>query len=261
MDLKDLFQQLSYGELSNLSMSFNGSGTLTDIAKPKIVGYANEALVRLYSRFVLKENDVLVKMLPGVTYYHLLKQYAQQSYDPTDPDIVPYIMDLSREKFEEDVIRILSIYDSKNCKRPLNDDNAWNSIFTPQHQTIQNPLAYDGEVLSIHYQAKHKKLYWDGVITSPVAGTDGAGGNEQPVGTVPAETLAQQILLPDVLMEAFTAYIAHRVYSSMNNDENNVKSQEHFINYKNICDEVMENDLVSNSTAPSNIKFRTRGFP
>jgi hypothetical protein len=234
MELSELFTKLSYGPLSNLAISNNGSGEIIEDAKPKLTSYANTALLRLYSRFVLKENDVLVKMLPGVTFYHLLPQYAEQSYDP-ESEITPYILDLSREKFEGDVVKILSIYDDMGCKRPLNDDNAWNSLYTPQHNTVQNPSAKLNEVLAIHYQAKHAKLVWDA-------------------------TADQTIYLPDVLEEALTSYIAYKVYTDMNTPDSTAKAQEHMGMYDNICNEVVDRDLVNSSVAGTNIKFAKRGF-
>lgn len=258
MELKELFTQLSYGELSNLAIANNGSGEIQEAAKPRIVNYANEALLRLYSRFVLKENDVIVKMLPGVTFYHLLTRYAEQSADPANLEITPYILDLSREKFEEDVIKILSIYDNDGCLRPLNDDNGWNSLYTPQHNTVQNPLPKVGEVLSIHYQAKHAKLIYDGaVITNPGPTTDGNGGNGN---SVSIQGTPQTIFLPDVLYGALTSYIAYKVFSHMGTPDSSAKAQEHMSMYEGICAEIIDRDLVNSSVAGTNVKFWERGF-
>lgn len=235
MELSELFNRLSLGELSNLSMSNSGSGEIQEDSKAKLTMYCNEALLRLYTRFILKENDVIVEMVEGTTFYHLLKRFAEQSYNKNDPEIYPYIKDLSREKFEEDVVKILSIYDNTGHKRPLNNDNEWDSLYTPQHNIVQNPSYRDGEVLSIHYQAKHKLLVWDDVEE-------------------------QTIYLPEVLEGALTNYIAYKVYSHMNTQESVSRAAEYLSTYSNICDEVIERDLVNSSISNSNDKFWARGF-
>ena len=73
MNIEDLFTSLSYGELNNLSMSADGSGSIEESKQPQILLYANEGLLRLYGRFLLKENDVLIEMVEHITNYHLKK--------------------------------------------------------------------------------------------------------------------------------------------------------------------------------------------
>ena len=58
MLLEDLYQRLSYGELNNLSMAADGNGVILDSGQPRITMYANEALVRLYTTFVLRTNSL-----------------------------------------------------------------------------------------------------------------------------------------------------------------------------------------------------------
>ena len=74
MLLEDLYQRLSYGELSNLSISTDGNGSIIESAQPRVVLYANEALVRLYSTFILRTNSLLITPIDHITYYHLKKR-------------------------------------------------------------------------------------------------------------------------------------------------------------------------------------------
>lgn len=235
MELDDLYCALSYGELSNLAMSNNGSGEIVEDQKPKIVNFANEALTRLYNRFVLKENELILEMRTGVTNYHLLARYAQQSWDQSTEIPYPYIRDLDREKFEEDVLRILAVFDNNGIQRPLNDPENWGSLFTPQAQLLQNPTPKLGEYLSVMYQAKHPKLIC----------------NDQEHSTIE---------LPEVLWGALRSYIAFKITGSMNTQEMVLAADGHKTTFENICQEVEDRDPVMNSYSPTNVRFQKRGW-
>lgn len=236
MNLETLYCELAYGELSNLSMATAVVGEIAEAQKPKIVIAANEALLRLYTRFILKENDVIVEMVEGTTFYHLRKKYAEQSYDPSS-GVYPYIRDLSREKFEEDVLKVLTVFDNKGNRRALNDATAYRSLYVPQANVIQNPNPLPGEVLSIGYQAMHPKLVCNSI-----------------------EPVDYTIELPDVLLGAFRAYIAYKIYTNMNTAESTAKADEHMSIYENICAEVKDTDMVNSSLSNTNIRFNLNGW-
>lgn len=233
--LNDLFHDLALGELSNLSMVEND--TIIPQRRPKIVTYANDGLLDLYSTFVLKEKDMIVEMREGVTNYHLLKRYAGSQYDeenPPDRWAMPYIMDSISEPFEEDVIKILSVWNSFGQKMPLNDMERTDSVFNPQSNVLQVPFPIPGQSLALEYQAKHTKLEHCNCDA--------------------------EIELPDVLWRALKAYVASKVFMHMNTQENTAKGQEHTIIYDMICQDVVEKDLVNTSSSTTNSRFAKRGW-
>lgn len=233
--LNDLFRDLALGELSNLSMVEND--TIIPQKRPKIVSYTNEGLLALHSTFVLKEKDMLIEMREGVTNYHLLKRYAWSQYNednPPDRWNMPYIMDMVSDPFQEDVIKILAVYNSFNQKMPLNDHENARSVFNPQGNLLQVPFPIPGQALAIEYQAKHTPM-------------DHCRCDED-------------IVLPDVLWRALKAYIAGKVCSHMNTQEMTAKGQEHMIIYDTICQEVVEKDLVNTSSSTTNSRFQKRGW-
>ena len=233
MNVEQLFQNLSYGELSNLSMGLDGAGGIEERHQPKIIHYANEALLRLYSRFVLKERDLIIEMQEGVTNYHLIPRFSLQKHDPLE-EAKPYIIDLPLEPFEDDVIKVLSVYNSFGTKIPLNDPNRANSVFTPQAKVLQVPHPIPGQALTLGYQCRHKPL--------------------------DHEDLSQEIELPAILHSALLAYIASRVYSNMNTPDASVKGQEHMLNYERICAEAFEHDTVNTSVVCTNERFELNGW-
>lgn len=235
MLLEDLYQRLSYGELNNLSLAADGSGSILEASRPRITMYANEALIRLYTTFILRTNSLILTPLDHVTTYHLIKRYAY-SQRGRDHGLVEYhyIHDLPHEQFEEDVIKILEVFDQHGCPVPLNDAEQPNSVFTPQARTLQIPHAHNGMVLSLLYQASHPKLY----VGDPHSIID----------------------LPEVLHGALTSFIAHKVYSHMNTAESTAKAQEHMNTFMSICADVIEKDLVATSILQSNTRFHKRGW-
>jgi hypothetical protein len=236
MQLLELYRRLSYGELSNLAIGGEGVGVITEDAQPRITEYANEALLRLHSRFLLRENILFLRQIDHLTYYYLLKRFARSELKtppcPNTPHL--YILDNDDEPFENDLIKILEVMDQDGCKLPLNDSENCKSLFTPQPNLLQIPDPIADRVLSINYQARHPKL----------THTD----------------VCQEIDLPFALEGALTAYIAHKVFSHMNTQESSAKGAEHLQIYDLICQEVADMDLVSQSRATTTLKFHERGF-
>ena len=68
MKLPDLYRELSYGELSNLALGVEGSGAIAEEHQPRIVQFANEALLKLYSRFILKESTLIISAYEHITH-------------------------------------------------------------------------------------------------------------------------------------------------------------------------------------------------
>lgn len=230
MKLEDLFSRLSYGELSNLSIGNEGRGSIREEDIPKVVAHTNDGLLRIYSRFVLSTKQLLVEQVRHITNYHLIPKFAES----TGSDVEwPYIKDLPDEKFQGDLIRVLEVHDDRG-ELPLNDTGNPRSLFTPYPQVLQVPEPRAGKPLSIEYQARHI--------------------------TLNNEDLDQEILIPFVLEGALQSFVAYKIFSHMNGQDNQVKSQEHLNTYDGICIDVEARDLVNATTATSHYKLQERGF-
>lgn len=233
MKVSDLYQKLSYGELSNLSIGNDGFGDIADSKKSRIIHYANRALLRLYTRYLIKESNVLISQIEGRTLYRLSSRYAVSNPEPVPGDPV-YIQDTPENPFLNDVVKITAVFGHDGCELPLNDAEHPKSVFTPQTNVLQITRPVAGKLLGISYQAKHIPLS----TTSP----------------------SQIIDLPDVLEESFTTLIAHYVFSDMNGAENLAKSQEYLAKYERLYSEIEGLDLVNNSQSTTNIRFQRNGW-
>lgn len=237
MTLEELFQRLSYGPLSNLAVSNEGAGGIIEEKKPSMVLYANQALLRLHTRFTLIERALILKQVDGISNYELTPEHtytASVSADP--PEAIAYIQDSIAVPFEDDLIKILRVMNSCGCEIPLNDNCACGSYFTPQNHILQIPCPTNGELTYVIYQARHKKLEFR-----------------------PAD-LKQTITLPSTLEEALLCYIAYLHYSSMNGQENVARAAEFHNRYNDICGEAESRGIVNTDDNHCNTKLHKRGF-
>lgn len=234
MQVSTLFRKLSRAELSNLHISNEGSGQIQTSAIPKLIGYTNDALTTLFSRFMLSEKSVIVEMVAHITQYHLLPKYAESS-ESNEP--YHYIKDMMRDRFEGDVVKITEVYDSLGRRRVLNDRDNRLSLFTPTPITLQVPLPIEGEALGVSYQANHRALREEG-----------------------DNVLGQYIDIPTIFERPLQSYVAYKVYSHMNTEEQKKIAQEHFNTFESICVQIEEEDHANNSTSSSQDKLDARGF-
>lgn len=234
MNVTDLFTQLSYGELSNLSIGSEGSGEIEETKQPRILSYTNEGLLRLYSKFILRENDLVLQQHMHITEYFLQKQFALLSPPTSDPLDVKYILDYEANPFEDDLIRVLKLTNTENRKIPLNDSEHRDSFFTPQPNVLQIPYPVQDQLTIVTYQARHV------VLTMA--------------------DLEKDIILPPTLEGALQAYIAYKVFFHMNGQENRAIAEGHLANFNNVVGQIVEQDLVNSSMSGTGIKFAERGF-
>lgn len=233
MLVSDLFTRLSYGPFSNLSIGMDGSGTIADATKPKIITHLNDALTQLYSRFVLSEDDLLINQDDGIRYYHLTPEFAASNVDAPLGQ-VQYIVDTPEDPFTGNVIKVLVVRDQYGREMDLNDPTGSNPIYTPQPLLLQVPSPELDAPLGVVYQASH-----------PLIGIS---------------DYAAKISVPRVLEPALISHIAYQVYSNMNSSESSAKASEHLSIYESVCSSIEDKDLVNNTYSMSNVRFEKRGW-
>lgn len=234
MKLSELFQKLSYGELSNLSLSGEGSGIIIESAQPRIVLLINDALKDIYSRFNINERTLAIQSLDWKSFYVLRKEFAVQ--DPTVG--LKYIIDSPHDKFTDDLVKILSVTNEVGATLPLNDSEQWASVFTPKHDTLQLTHPGYSQMFAVTYQALHPEIR-----------ASGEG------------FLDQEIRIPTILETALRMKVALPIFSSMSGQEYSVKSQQLEAAYESRLVEIKQENLISDSVVPTNVKLMRRGFP
>lgn len=240
MKLCDYLVQLSYAELGNLRVGKDGTGNGIKPEKiPYVVNCINEALLRLYSRFVLKTNSVMIECNEVRTRYHLNSKHSwlnATEEDKANPEFCDkYIVDDPEHPFTNDIIKILNVTSSEGITVPLNNHVSPISVFTPVFDVLEVPLAVPGVVLTVVYQAKHIHLDF--------------GKNPE-----------QELNVPESLLGALSSYVAYLVYSNMNTQEAVANAQKYLANYQAIIQENIDMDLVHASYSQDNTKFRMNGW-
>lgn len=233
--LGDVFANLSYGLLSNLSEGGNGSGTIPDAQQKRMIYLLNQGLIALYSRFVLLEREFLLRAINFKSEYLLHSDHAVSKVGIEDG----WVFDTASDPFTDDIVKILWVADEDGIAIPLNDSQTEEdqSFFTPSSNLLQIPYPVSGDFYYIGYQAYHRTL---------VSSED--------------LDLNQIISLPGVLFTALEYHVAAHVMSAKNGQEHALKGVEHLANYERICIEVETNNTLNLSIVETNAKLEERGF-
>jgi len=192
MTLKDIFKDLSYGELQGLAIGNLIPDDNESEPDPKsykqIMSHINRALTKLYSRFLLSSKETYIEQSEAIAEYILDARYAQSNINSPIDIADRYIADSSAYPFEDDVLKIEQCYDELGNILFLNDPTEALSLFTPSFRSIQMPYPNDFNVVAVQYRASHPKLLY-----------------------TPDED-AEDILVavPESLYEALLYYVAYR---------------------------------------------------
>lgn len=219
--------------------SLKSAGFITDDkigieswGKPEVLALINEGLTRLHSRFQLKTNNCIVEMKEGRTDYPLQKIYSYEHFDSAKVQY-PFIMDTPQEPFQEDVIKILNVYDNKGNRRTLNDTGSNNEgLFTPRPDLLQSIWPRKFEALNVQYQAKHRELVLDD----------------------------EYVDLPETLYSALENWVGYRYHTGLNTEGSTAKAAEYLQLYESICGEITDHALVGHTDSFTNFKFEKRGW-
>ena len=239
MMLIDLFQNLAYGSLSNTNHANRTTGVITPASEPAILKYVNEGLTELHARYVLVEKKLRIQLYTTIAYYYLEPRFAV-NYTPSAPgapDDMPtrYIIDTASVPFTGDVLKVLYAFDEHlhDYYVPINDEEFKHSIMIPRHNVLQIPCEHLGDYVDIVYQAAHKKLALD-----------------------PSAVIA----IPEVLVPALEAFVAHKVFEDMATADGLARSARQRQIYDKICTDVEGRDMVYTSTSWTSSRFNKNGW-
>lgn len=157
MKLRAIFDQLSAGELSQISLGGDMLGEIAESNYPKITSHVNLALTELHKRFMIKEGTVLLALQTGLTTYVLDRKYAVSNTASTEP--VKYISDAS-SPYLDDVFKIERVYDEDDLELALNVFEDTLSVLTPGYRVVVVPTSEEfvSTTLRVVYRANHRVL-------------------------------------------------------------------------------------------------------
>lgn len=144
MNLQEVFDQLTYGELSQLSMGGGEAGVISESNYPRVLAHINLGLTALYKRFPLKEGRVSVALVPGKLLY-------------TTAIVAPELLKIER------------VLTDGGDELALNDESDIYSVFTPVASSLRVPaivISQSADLpdwlkttnLELVYRANHPKV-------------------------------------------------------------------------------------------------------
>lgn len=237
MLLSDIFEHLTYGELSTLKIGgLKDGGEINSADYPQVISFINLAMVELYKKFLLLEKNVTIQLLPNILEYELTYDHAVSNPAPVDEDLPRYIMDVGyNTPFTEDVLQIHSVYDLNFEEIPINDLNERTSVFTPFDNVLQVPYPDQGDYLDLIYHAYPKKI--DLQLSDPTA---------------------EQVRIPAQLLSALLAYVGFRAHISLPAGDKS-KATEHLSRFTGICNEIRLLGTLNQANL-SNLKLKDKGW-
>lgn len=228
--LKETIQDYLDGFLSGIYIGEGSIDSMSSKELRKLTSAINSGLEDLYSRFHIKENELVLRMVADLYEYSLTEKHALR----LDTDDLKYILDSDADPFLGDVIKVLSVFDEDGCEIPINTRYELNSVFVPENRTIQVPEPVEGTCLYLLYQAKHPKLS--------------------------QENLEGEIELPTALKSALEYFVAYKYFTSKNGEEATIKANEYYFKYELICQRATDTNAVELSNPSENQKLEQRGF-
>lgn len=165
MRLDEVFDQLTYGELSQLSIGGAETQGITVDNRRQVLAHINLGLTELHKRFLLREGRVVVVREPGLQSYRLDKRYAVSNDESMEP--VRYLEDSPSDPFDNDVLRIERVYDSEGVELSLNDEGDPDGVLTTSMGTLWVPEHLETPRLRVDYRANHPIIDKDEAAFTP----------------------------------------------------------------------------------------------
>lgn len=235
MYLSELFNHLSYSELTQLSVGGEPQGVINSANQANIITHLNLGLLELYKRFPIKLNSVSIQQTLGITNYVLDSSYAVTNPKSTDDVAFPkYIIDSAEAPFTDDVLMIDRIVDELNEELPFNDENYSNSIITLDYNVINVPEPELEYLITVSYRATPPKIAID---------------------TFDADTT--QIPIGSQYLEALINFIAYRCFASFS--QNSPETVNYYQRFEMACNLIRREGLVYKDL-PRNVRLDNQGW-
>ena len=200
MYLQEIFDQLSGGEFSQLSIGGSDMGVIDPGNYGRVVGHVNLGLTTLFTRFNLKERRVKFPLQPNSDTYELSI---------------------------EDILKVTKIVTDDDVELAINKEGDGYSCFTPALTIVRVPLVIVNQGpdlpdelktsnLTVVYRANHPKIR--------------AGGLFSPT--------TQTIELPQTHLLPLLYFVASRVHNPIGMNNEFHAGNSYFVKYEAACQEL-----------------------
>lgn len=246
MKLKEIFDQLTYGELSQLSLGGGDAGAINPTNYDRILAHINLGLTALHKRFNLKEQSFVLELQPNQTTYPIHSRFAVTG---KSRETVRYIKDSAVAPFQDNIHKIERIYAAKGYEFHINDQDDPYSMTTPAPtilrvpaSIINNPVNFPEELitptLEVYYRANHPMIVSDD-------------------GDLDPEVI--EVDLPYSHLEPLLLFVASRAHTptGMTNEVN--MGNNYYAKYEAACQDLENYDLDVDQVSQPN-RLASKGF-
>lgn len=246
MKLKEIFDQLTYGELSQLAIGNSEAGAIDSNNYDRVLAHVNLGLTALYKRFPLKEGRLTVELQTGRTLYPIVSSFAVTG---KSKETIRYIKDSLADPFKNDIHKIERVYLDNGTELYLNDESETYSVFTPTATTLRvhrdlvdNPVQFPDELktrnLVVVYRANHPLLMTDD-------------------GDLEPELV--EVELPASHLEPLLLFIASRMHTPLGMGAEGNVGNNYFQKYEMACQEIETRNLRVDNVSQTD-RLHSRGF-
>ena len=214
MLLSEVFDQLTFGELSQLNMGGVDNIGIQPCDYPKVVPHINLGLAAIFARFSLKRQEVVVQQYDEIQQYILDKKFAQ-----TNTEAVPYkkyIIDSVYQPFTNNVLKIEKVINEDGQELYKNDTDEYWSITTPAYNIVQVPYPEKENQMIVTYRASHDPILLPDLNPEEV-----------------------DVSISPAILEPLLLYVAARVYSNLSSEGGN-EGAAYMAKYEASCRKIEE---------------------
>lgn len=223
MKLQEIFDALSAGEFSQLSIGGQGAGVISEENYSKVLTHVNAALTALYTRFNLKENRLKLELVPGKTKYELHSSFAVNVRRSLE--LVRYIKDTPDDPFQDDIIKISKVLTDAGLPLSLNDHGEEYSVMTPSSTVLRVPTLMVTAGIEVPPPLITKNLVLVYQAAHPVLS----------VGMGFFDPARINVELPRTHMEALLFYVASRANNPVGMVNEFNAGNNYFMKYEGAC--------------------------
>lgn len=158
MKLREVFNMLAVGELSNLALA-SEDGAIDPKHYNALITSINLGLTDLHTRFLLKIGTVTIDLVEGQTVYPLKPVY--QVGHKVGAGIKQFIRN-DGVLFKDNLLKVQQVFDDKGHELGLNNHEARRGVFTTTFNTLNVPefLQKEEKVTSLRvvYRMNHDPI-------------------------------------------------------------------------------------------------------
>lgn len=236
MLLSEIFDQLNYGELSQVVLGGADESGIAEESYPALVAHLNMGLIELHKRFLIRKRQIDLQLYSTIDTYYLKEQFALNS-GSAEP--IKYLLDTATDLFTDRVLRIERIETSDTDvvgDLPLNDENDDDTLYAYAYNVLKVPTPNDIDVLTIHYRAGPTKI--------------------SATNLVPATT---DIPIPDTMFNPLVYFIAARAHANVPTLDGHNESTMYMQKFEASVQEIINLGLHENENT-TNTRLKDNGW-